>query len=81
MVEHLHLERVVRAFLGVGVVQVGCGLGANYGGGAAGKFQQIVLETSLESVELVDENVEAVMGHKVVIRIRRRSAASAERKP
>ncbi len=36
---------------------------------------------SLESVELVDENVEPVAGHKVIVRIRRRGAASAERKP
>ncbi len=36
---------------------------------------------SLESVELVDENVEPVAGHKVIVWIRRRGAASAERNP
>ena len=81
MVEHLHLERVVGAFLGVGVVQVGRGPGAEHGGGAAGKFRQIVFEMSLESVELVDENVEPVAGHEVIIRVWRRGAASAERNP
>jgi len=81
VIEHLHLERVVGAFLGVGVVQVGCGSGAEHGGGAAGKFRQIVLEMSLESVELVDENVEPVVGHEVVVRVWRRSATRAERNP
>ncbi len=81
MIEHFHLERVVGAFLGVGVVQVGRGPGSKHGSGAAGEFRQIVLEVSLEPVELVDENVEPVAGHKVVVRVWRRSAASAEQNP
>ena len=75
MIEHLHLERVVGAFLGVGVVQVGRGPGAEHGGGAAGEFRQVVLEMSLESVELVDENVEPVAGHEVIIRVWRRRSS------
>ena len=63
------------------MVQVGRGSSSEHGSGAAGEFRQIVLEVSLEPVELVDENVEPVAGHKVVVRVWRRSATSAERNP
>ncbi len=63
------------------MVQVGRGSSSEHGGGAAGEFRQVVLEMSLESVELVDEDVESVVGHEVVVRVWRRSATSAERNP